>query len=211
MQHRTQKTIISIISDHVDAWRRSTGMSREAISELIITKYRNDNKHRLPGVKDFSNDKVKNVDEAFEARRVNADRIFRWLDDRSKDSTFLPANFIPSVLGSMPDDLRISCVNQILIQLDMFAQNIERPVNSDSCCNPLSHLKKLIKESREAEQSLCELIENYDQSDLMQAQKELSDLVQVAKEGLVSVSVRLSEMRAEGALKQPNVLKFSRR
>lgn len=39
--------------------------------------------------------------------KVNADRVFRWLDDGTKDTNLVPANFVPSILAALPTDLKV--------------------------------------------------------------------------------------------------------
>ncbi|SET40768.1 hypothetical protein SAMN05216326_12536 [Nitrosomonas marina] len=177
MQHMPQKTWVAIISDHVDKWRRSAGMSREAVAEMIISEYQFANKARLPGIKDFSNDKTGDIDTNFEARRVNADRIFRWLDDRTKDSTLLPANFIPSVLSAMPDEYRTHCVNELFMQIGFCAQALSSE-HSDEEETVLSHLQLIMKEGGEAELAMSRLVDGETFDELTQAEKEIADLIE---------------------------------
>ncbi|MCP5245715.1 MAG: hypothetical protein H6937_07130 [Burkholderiales bacterium] len=175
MQHMPQKTWVAIISDHVDAWRRSTGMSRESVAEIIISEYQLINKSRLPGIKDFSNDKTHDIDSNFEARRVNADRIFRWLDDRTKDSTLLPTNFIPSVLCAMPDEYRVRCVNELFMQIGYCAKVLNRN-SSNQEETALNHLQRIIKERGEAELAVSMLITGENLDDLVNAEQQLAEL-----------------------------------
>ena len=169
-----QKTWVAIISDHVDAWRRSTGMSRESVAEIIISEYQLINKSRLPGIKDFSDDKKHDIDANFEARRVNADRIFRWLDDRTKDSTLLPTNFIPSVLCAMPDDYRVRCVNELFMQIGFCAQVLNRN-SSNQEETALNHLQQIMKEGGEAELAVSRLVAGETLDDLVKAEKEIAE------------------------------------
>lgn len=195
MQQMPQKTWISIISDHIDLWRRSTGMSREAIAELIISEYQKTNSVGLPGIKEFSNDKTADIDKNFEARRVNADRVFRWLDDRTKDSTLLPINFLPTILNAFPCPIRTRCINELLMQTGMFAQNIEPAAADSDSESVLTHLKRIVKESGEVEQSLCELIDGCSEQELLNAQKEVNELLDVTKAVLRDIGMKLAESK----------------
>lgn len=200
MQQMPHKTWVSIISDHVDLWRRSTGMSREAIAELIISEYQKTNVIGLPGIKEFSNDKTSDIDKNFEARRVNADRVFRWLDDRTKDSTLLPINFLPAVLNAFPVPIRTRCINELLVQTGMFAQNIERAAEDTDAESVLTHLKRIVKESGEVEQSLCELIDGCSDKELLNAQKEVNELLDVTKAVLRDIGIKLAENKRKKSM-----------
>ncbi|SEN77717.1 hypothetical protein [Nitrosomonas marina] len=192
MQHMPQKTWVAIISDHVDRWRRATGMSREAVAEMIISEYQRINKARLPGIKDFSNDKTQDIDTNFEARRVNADRIFRWLDDRTKDSTLLPTNFIPSILLAMPDDHRINCVNELFMQIGFCAQVLQREV-LDKEKTALNHLQSIMKEGSEAELAVSRLVAEETLDDLVKAEKEIAESVEKLDQAHKYVTAKIAE------------------
>lgn len=188
----THKTWIGTLSDYVDHWRRTTGMSREAVAEMIISKYQDINKSSLPGVKDFANDKSNDIDKNYEARRVNADRVFRWLDDKSKDSTLLPTNFIPTVLLALPDDLRIRCANDLLRHIGMVAQEI---VVEDSSSDALTHFRSIIKESADAELALAELLDGETVEELIAVQQEINELELATSKAKSFVSAKLANMR----------------
>lgn len=192
MQHMPQKTWVAIISDHVDKWRRSAGMSREAVAEMIISEYQFANKARLPGIKDFSNDKTNDIDANFEARRVNADRIFRWLDDRTKDSTLLPTNFIPSVLSAMPDEYRAHCTNELLMQIGFCAQVLDCE-HSDQEETALNHLQWIMKEGSEAEQAVSMLVDGETLDELVKAEREIAESVNQLKKAHKYVSSKIAK------------------
>lgn len=108
------KTLIGIIREHVIAWRRAENWSRETVAGVIVELHQASN-HSTgivfePQTKD-----------AFEIREVNAQRIFRWLDDESKGGNLLPANFIPSILTAMPVERRLMCASEIMVSIGLGA------------------------------------------------------------------------------------------
>ncbi len=96
MRDVSHKTWIAIVLDHVNAWRKANGWSRETVVQMIVEAHECTNGPVVTGIK-FE----PHTADTFERWKVNADRVFRWLDDSSKDTNLLPTNFIPSILAAM--------------------------------------------------------------------------------------------------------------
>lgn len=109
MRDVSHKTWIAIVLDHVNAWRKANGWSRETVVQLIVEAHERTNGPVVTGIK-FE----PHTADTFERWKVNADRVFRWLDDSSKDTNLLPTNFIPSILSAMPMDVRLHCMDDLL-------------------------------------------------------------------------------------------------
>lgn len=108
MQRATHPSFIAIMSEHVEAWRRDARLSRESVADLIVQAHDAMDGPAITGIR-FE----PTTTDTFERMRVNADRVFRWLDDRSKDRNLLCANMIWPVLEAMPLDRRILCMNDL--------------------------------------------------------------------------------------------------
>lgn len=109
MQRATHPSPIAIISDHIEAWRRDNRWSRETVADYIVQAHNRIGGPAFSGIA-FEPPTTDN----FERMRVNADRVFRWFDDHTKDKNLLPFNFILSVLSALPDDRRVLLVNDLL-------------------------------------------------------------------------------------------------
>jgi hypothetical protein len=112
MKDVLHKTLIGTIREHVIAWRKAEGWSRETVVQTIIEA------HEVVG----SGTGIvfdPQTNDLCERREVNAQRVFRWLDDESKESNLLPSNFIPSILAAMPIDRRMACVSELLVPLGL--------------------------------------------------------------------------------------------
>lgn len=109
MQRATHPSPIAIISDHVESWRRDNRWSRETVADQIVKAHINIGAAYFSGIT-FEPPTT----DTFERMRVNADRIFRWLDDHTKDRNLLPFNFILSIIAALPEDRRILLVNDLL-------------------------------------------------------------------------------------------------
>lgn len=106
------KTLIGIIREHVIAWRKAEGWSRETVVQTIVEAHAEVGATSGIVFEPQTND-------VHEIREVNAQRVFRWLDDESKAGNLLPANFIPSILAAMPVERRMACVSEFLVSIGL--------------------------------------------------------------------------------------------
>lgn len=114
------KTAISLLRDAISAWRRSFNWSRETVTEEIVIAHERIGGNCTTGIV-FDASRA-DRDET-DRRKVNADRVFRWLDDESKDTNLLPTNFLPSILAALPAERRIEVVNAILAPCGLVARH----------------------------------------------------------------------------------------
>lgn len=117
MQRATHPSPIGILRDHIEAWRRDNRWSRETVADMIVQA------HVRIGGTVFSGIVFEPpTTDTFERMRVNADRIFRWLDDTTKDKNLLPFNFFLSVLAALPEDRRVVLLNDLLAPLALHVE-----------------------------------------------------------------------------------------
>ncbi|MGO4304221.1 toxin YdaT family protein [Cupriavidus sp. RAF12] len=121
--------------------------------------------------------------DAFERAKVNADRIFRWLDDGSKDTNLLPVNFLPSILAALPMEDRISLVNEILGPVGLVVRRLA--AEGGEHLTATRHLVTISKEVAEAQSAVANLIDGATVPELQNAERELADAeraIQMARE-----------------------------
>ncbi len=99
--------------------------------------------------------------------------MFRWLDDGTKDTNLVPANFVPSILAALPTDLKVQALGDILTPLGVSV----RLIGGDAGQRPevLCMLRTLIKENGEAQQAVANLVDGADDQELQEAHRELSE------------------------------------
>ncbi|MER2603037.1 MAG: hypothetical protein ABTR27_11820 [Candidatus Competibacter phosphatis] len=114
MQRATHPSPLAIISDHVEAWRRDNRWSRETVADQIVQSH-----IRIGGPVFTGITFDPPTSDTFERMRVNADRIFRWLDDHTKDRNLLPFNFFWSIVAALPEDRRVLLVNDLMHPLGL--------------------------------------------------------------------------------------------
>jgi hypothetical protein len=88
-------TVIAGVRIAVNTWRKREGWSRETVVTRIVGQYEKLGGPELTGIV-FNPE----TQDSYDRAHVNADRVYRWLDDESKDLNLLPANFLPFVLAA---------------------------------------------------------------------------------------------------------------
>lgn len=169
-------TLIATLLGVVNQWRRREGLSRETVVQHIVEA------HELLGA-----DTVTGIvfdppsRDVVERMKANADRVFRWLDDSTKDKNLLPANFTMSVIAALPDDLKIQALGDLLTPLGVSVRLME-PAGAQR--EVLCMLRTLIKENGEAQQAVAGLVDSADDNELQEAHRELSESMAATGEAL---------------------------
>ncbi|MFZ3193725.1 MAG: toxin YdaT family protein [Moraxellaceae bacterium] len=185
-RQQSHNTLISTVLGHVNAWRRDARLSRESVVQLIVEAH-----ERVGGHTEIHFDQ--GPSDAFQRMKNAADRVFRWLDDQTKDTNFLPANFLPSILAAMPLEVRCACVNELLEQTGLAAHV---PADADSAhLDPIDALRRVLKEGGDVEQALAGLLDGYDEAELLEAQRQIAEAEQAIKEARTMVEIKLSRLR----------------
>ena len=159
---------IFILRDAVESWRKQNEWSRETAAQMIVDAHELNGMHRVSGIVFDPATK-----DAFTRMKVNADRVFRWLDDVTKDNNHLPTNFIPSILHALPAHLRMHAANRMLMQVGIGG----RWITSDSTALPLSLLKAMLAEAADAEGAVASLVDGIEAGELEDAHRELTEAI----------------------------------
>jgi hypothetical protein len=184
MRRDARKTLIGVIRDHVSVWRKQSSWSRETVAGQIVAAHAQHGGPANTGIR-FEPPSQ----DVFEQMKANADRVFRWLDDDTKDTNLLPANFLPSVLAAMPLDLRLSCVDDFLRPLGIVPALLDAA--GDPQVDTASLLQGLMKEGGEANQALLSVISDGSAGNLLRARKELAESVKVHQDAISAIDVKL--------------------
>jgi hypothetical protein len=181
-------TLVAIVRNYVNAWRKREGWSRESVVDVIVDTHNKAGANKLTGIT-FSES-----DDAFNRQYVNGQKVYRWLDDESKDNNLLPSNFLPSILAALPADLRLRCVSDLLMPL-----GIEVAVKETACATVINfapHLMTNQKESFEAQQAMVALMDGeISDADLERARVELLDQESAAHRSRESVEAEQARRR----------------
>ncbi|MCB4811680.1 hypothetical protein LG204_10175 [Methylovorus menthalis] len=177
MREKSQTTI-AIVRHYIQIWRKREGWTREAVAQEIVKSYESMDGESITGLRFDPPSR-----DIFERAKVNADRIFRWLDDDSKDSNLLSANILPFLVGALPMDLRIECVNQILGPTNLSVMVLA----SDQAASLVDIFQTIAKEGGEAIASMAGLLDGGSPEEIQSAKKELTEAMAAIQAGLTII------------------------
>lgn len=175
-------TWTAILLGCVNAWRKRDGLSREAAAVSIVQCYMELGAPTVGGEFRSSND-------VFEDARINAQRIFRWLDDATKDTNLLGANFTPAILKALPEDLRLRATMEMLGGVGLVVEPKEKEAKPQADFSQI--LTRLCKEAGEAHAAVASLTDGVGPGELEVAQIELREAVIVTMGALSQVEAML--------------------
>ncbi|KQQ93646.1 hypothetical protein [Massilia sp. Leaf139] len=166
--HNPSKTRIAMYRECLDEWRKREGWSRETVCQMIVEAHQRIGGPAATGIR-FEPPTT----DTYERQKVNAERIFRWLDDVSKDKNLLPVNFEPSIEEAMPIDIYLKFENMRLARKGVELRVVEAEPRPTLDVTP--HLRALVKESAEATTSLLSIGPDATVDQLQHACRELQE------------------------------------
>lgn len=178
MQRATHPSPIAIIRDHIDAWRRDNRWSRETVADLIVQAH-----IRIGGPVFTGITFEPPTTDTFERMRVNADRVFRWLDDSTKDKNLLPFNFLWSVIAALPEDRRVLLANDLLAPIGL---HVAGSVDGDA---EVSHaeivevFQAIVDHGAQANIAASQLLDGVHAGEAEQAEKKLGLMAATVNRG----------------------------
>lgn len=168
MQRATHPSPIAIVSDHVEAWRRDNRWSRETVADFIVQAHERIGGPEITGIR-FE----PQTTDTFERMRVNADKIFRWLDDRSKDKNLLCFNFIWSALAAMPMDRRVLLANDLFQPVDLTVHILTGDNAEVSHQEIVEHFRAVVEHTGSATLAATALLDGVHAGEAEHAEKRL--------------------------------------
>lgn len=191
MQRASHKpaTAITILRDAVDEWRRGNRWSRETVAHEIVEAHERIDAPLITGMVFDPPTR-----DAFERMRVNADRIFRWLDDVSKDRNHLPLNMLPTVLAALPLELRVQTADRLLRQAGLAARTMSTEAQPlvDSA---VSLLQRNLVETAEANSALAQLIDGIEAGELDNARRQVAEAIEALRTTQEAIEAAMTARR----------------
>jgi len=182
IMQRNSHSWIATIRDAVEAWRKQNGWSRETAAQVIVEAHERAGLHLVSGIVFDPPTR-----DTYERMKVNADRIFRWLDDATKDNNLLCANFVPSILAALPTDPRMHLVDDLMRGHGMAC----RMIANDSDDTPIGMLRAMMIESSEAQQAVAALLDGEDPGELENAQRQIAEAQEVLRNAQAMVETMM--------------------
>lgn len=179
------QTLLGILREEISEYRRLNRLSRETIAQSIVEA------HERLGADTLCNIRFEpKTTDAFERTKVNADRIFRWLDDETKDGTLMPANFIQSVLAGIPEEVRRRCLDRLLMPLGFAVRALG--VSQELMPFSAAVAVDLMREQNEAAQAVTGLIDGHDKQELEKAHQQVSEAIDAAHRTRAMIEAQLA-------------------
>lgn len=183
MRGNSQSTI-AIVRNAFQAWRKREAKSRDAIVDDFVKVFRSLGGEAVTGVR-FER---RGVDE-YDSMRIQGERVYRWLDDETKDNNLLTANMLPYLLAALPMDLRIGAVADMLLPTGLSAHVAGKRHGMD-----VAHLLQAVaKGGGEATASLALLVTGAVPHDLHEAQRELTESIAAQQQALSEIEALIND------------------
>ncbi|WP_153111523.1 hypothetical protein [Propionivibrio limicola] len=186
MRNESHKTFTGALRDTVEAWRKQNGWSRETAVMQIVEAH-----NRLGGPAVTGIDFDPPSRDAFSRAKTNADRVFRWLDDVTKDTNPCPPNFIPSILAALPTDSRLALLNTWFAPLGVVCRAAE-PEAQDY--GVLVMFKELVNSSAGAQNAVADMLDGVDAGELEHTHVALCNVLHCVNKALKVTEARLSQV-----------------
>jgi len=168
MRNNPHKTRIAMYRECIEEWRKREGWSRETVCQMIVEAHERIDGPATTGLR-FDPPTI----DTYERQKVNAERIFRWLDDVTKDRTLLPANFEPAVEEALPLDIYLKFENMRLARRGVELRLVEVAPAPKLDVTP--HVHSILKEYCEAASALVSIGPDATVDDIKHACRELQE------------------------------------
>lgn len=186
MRQESQKTKLTTLMHYVNIWKQRVG-SRESVAIAMVERHYELGFDVVTGITfDIRGD-------SFKAAKTAADRIFRWLDDQTKEGVLMPANFEPSILAAMPKDLLLLYLNEVACPVGFVASPKVACIGGDECFVSLT--QKQHKESSEATTANMRINEHSTLEELARGKKENLESLAKTKATLAYIDARIDAFR----------------
>ena len=177
MRGRPQ-TLTAIVREAVEAWRKRERWSIATVVQCIVEAHERIGADVLTELR-FDSDR-----DAVRRMQTNGERVYRWLDDVTKHSNYLPPNFLPSIMAALPMDLRIECADRFLFAAGLAVRPLEGECGHKSV---VTALQVVAKESGEATAAVAALVDGATPEELRVAQRELTESIAAQQSALSDV------------------------
>lgn len=170
----SRPTAIALVREAVEDWRRANGWSRETTAQMIVEAHK-----RIGGQESTGIVFDPPTRDTFERMRVNADRVFRWFDDTTKDRNLLPLGFLASVLAALPMARRLALADKLLAPADIASREIE-PADDDEIAagdetrTVTMHFQAVLRHSSDAQVDMAQLLDGIDPREPERASRSLT-------------------------------------
>lgn len=185
MRNRPHKTLIGVLRDAVHAWRQRERWSMESVTDEIVRQYY---QHGLDVVWLIDFHRHVEGGDAMRVIKTNCDRISRWLDDQTKDTNLMSANFVPMLMQVLPADLRLQVMVEAFSPLGI---DVSLRMPDEVTDSHAALMSALAKESGEGMAAFALIAERASHDDLTRVLIEMEESAAAHQEAIAYVRQRL--------------------
>ncbi len=188
--HKPRKTVIALVRDKLNEWRKGSQLTQLAAIDHVVSTHKEIGAEIATEI--MFDDSRPGRDE-FTRQRVNAERVYRWLDE-DKEKNLLPVNFLPSILAALPEEDRVELANEILAPCGLAVR--ARTSEAGNCFDAMSNLQVFLKEFSEAQQATiraatCDKLETK-----REVLREIDDVIIVANRARIELEADISQLQS---------------
>jgi hypothetical protein len=183
---KNNETWIALTLKHLNSWRGEQGWGRESLVSEIEKAH-----DSIAGPARMGIRFEPKTTDVFERMKVNADRVYRWLDDQTKESNLLTLNFTESILSAMPTDVALNWLNDLLMPKGFVVRSM---LNTKHDVFNVKKLQDMITEYGEAQVSVAALLDGCSQQELLDARRQLSDALEITQKMMAAAEASIDEM-----------------
>lgn len=181
MRRKPRKTPIGVVRDVLQVWAQSQGWKQGTMVANLIEAHYREGLDRITGIT-FSRD-----GDPARDMKTNTERVMRWLDDQTKDSTLLPFNFYLTVMAALPADLRQQLVLELHEEFGLTVAQV-----GDATAKQFSEVvHAMVKESGEAMTAVVGLIQKHAPDIDRAALTEIDEAMAALKDARLAVAAML--------------------
>lgn len=178
-------TLIALLRHAFQTWRRREGWSRQTLALRVQAVHESLGMDRVTGFSFAPADSM-----PAEYARLAAARLYWWLDDDSKDDDLLPPNLLPTLIATLPLDLRLPVADALLAPAGLRVETAS--AGDELLC--LSHLlRRVVRENASAEAAVANAIDN--PGVLPTALTVIRNGIATLQDAAASIEARLAETR----------------
>ncbi|MBU4609168.1 hypothetical protein IMZ29_00935 [Achromobacter sp. GG226] len=151
-----RKPVTELVKDMLDGWRRSLQLSQSKIVQKVVDAHKAIDAERTT---EIVFEEERRGRDTIHCQRINMQKVYRWLggcESEDDGPGNMPANFLPSVLASMPVELRVKLANDILAPAGLVTRAVRVSAEGEEF-DPSAHVLALLKEFPEAKKAAFEL------------------------------------------------------
>lgn len=151
-----ERTWVALILDELEDWRREIGASRESLAILIVEAHERIGGHQVSRIT------FERQGDAYQLAKNSADRIYRWLDEVTKDKNPLPANFVRVILAALPDARRMRLADELMATIGLAAVPRDDADHNDDGRDVhtvvVEHLQVVVAHSADAQVAMSQML-----------------------------------------------------